>query len=801
MNKKNLSFLALGLLISSPAFSSESGKGKKRIQETNSTSRLSTTNIEKANKPVDSDDEDAAPAFDMTGYSNVMRMFQDQADIPEPKIVQQLANMSAKDAWKAIKDDDQSSIASSIMPGAKKKNKKKKGGPKDSALVLTVQSYYDPLDGEIITTEQTVEAMQALLKKYSAVFGLLKREQSNANKKRRFSQDSQNKLTAYEKAQNKVRATIKDLKQNAGSKKAAMDMKQRTEAENAFNQSLEGKAQVAAEKRKLKAQERKSIEQTPARPTIMSEQEQARMDEVISSMIEQQTNKVPKFLLEQNLPYDNDMTRILQIVADYVHPEQKKHSTTSVHACPVHGEVHTKPCTIRLAKNQEKSATECEMQKRHEVILSHWIKAAQSEIDGNKPFAFRGENTSGSPIYDLFTAFAREVKESKINNKVGNMGSVADRFKFLLKYKFEVVESEESQPHDRTAEYTTLYKEKDLNIQNGFKAIEEYANLPENHDQTYLHKVLSILKDRVNPGTSTVEVYGINNTSNETMPREFTNNKIMLFTEAIKQLFWLAIGEEKEITTLTCPVCGKINNEYCTIKLDKTLNNKIIPNSQEISEAKEKLNNIIRLAKNNTMSTIDKYNPAYPAAYNLFLSLVNKAKEGKDDISMSSIGELAFKFKGLLTIPFQHATPNKSKPHARTAEDTTLYTDYSQMIPEKDMIQNIMNRMNKVDILDADKELSAFAIRLKKFAEKVSIEDQATIIDSFCYSTDKTSIEVNWCPACLICHPEKVKVQNSSIPLEGPQIFQLCQIIEKHKEDKNFKLIQMLAYSNWSHAE
>lgn len=400
MNKKFLSFLALGLLMSSSIFA--------------------------ADAYIDSDDEDGNTVQEVT-YEALMATM--KASIP-------------KDQLREIKADGQMSVATEMV-GAQKKKKKK--GKKVQGQVLSFEDYYAPLAGEITVTEQTVETMKALLDQYQLTIRPLTKAKNESSKKNPFNKDSQNKLGAYEKAVKQVRAIIQNLKQNSGTAAAAQRDKERAEAEAYFAKIQNAKSEEEAAQRAEEAKQRRAIGTTPARATGRTNAEKAESDAIFDSLMTQQraqhTAEIQgpiEFPLPQIKPYEEDTTEIFHLIADSLTPEPK-YPSAQVHACPACGKINDTPCTIRIAKNQDRTAKEIETKTRHQQLLSDWVEIALDPAGSKQGFDIGGRHASGSPIYDLFCDYAREIQKHP-NNTSGSIGLTADRFRNLLNYKFEHVE-------------------------------------------------------------------------------------------------------------------------------------------------------------------------------------------------------------------------------------------------------------------------------------------------------------------------------------------------------------------------
>lgn len=275
MNKKFLSLVILGLIVSSPAFTANSDRYEL---------------------------EQAAP-----GVSTQLA-----ADLTKNTIDWRLVHKTFSHSG-----DPDAATEATMTP--KKSNRKKKGkGPKISAV--SMEEYYAPLEGEITSTEQTIEALKKLLDEYGEIVGPLSKAQQAKSKRSPFSQDSENKLKAYKKAQKKVRDLMQNLKQNAGSADAIRRAKERREVEARMAAIANAQSREAAAKREEEKKQRLAIQNTPARATGMSDTEKFRIDKVFETLVRQQTRETsslkpePKFVFEQTLPFDEDITHIFHIV-------------------------------------------------------------------------------------------------------------------------------------------------------------------------------------------------------------------------------------------------------------------------------------------------------------------------------------------------------------------------------------------------------------------------------------------------------------------------------------------------------
>lgn len=410
MNKKLLSFLVLGFLISSVTFTSDSISANK---DTPGISAELTTMLESAS--VD--------------WSLVHRTFG--------------YNGNADAATEVTMKPTQS-------------KKKKKGKPK--APVVTVQGYHDPLQGEITTTEQTVEIMQELLKKYSAVVGPLKKEQLNATKKKRFSQDSQNKLTAYEKAQTKVRAIIQNLKQEVGTAKAAEHLEaQQKEAARFSELETDKSARETAQRKERREIERRKIEteftlksEIVASPNLGNAIEtiieqalkfgtterdlSAMMNKISTDPIKACTEIIPHEFKgdDQIRPNGNEIDELFYLFVG--HKER-----VEVHACPVCGTINQTPCKVTYQYDPSY------MLKNKVVIdkmigkLEKTIKVAIEDKDQKMRLVLPDKNYIAPSIYKLFILLMHKGQQNNVgmeNTSARSFGKLAYQFRSLASANF-----------------------------------------------------------------------------------------------------------------------------------------------------------------------------------------------------------------------------------------------------------------------------------------------------------------------------------------------------------------------------
>ncbi len=300
-------------------------------------------------------------------------------------------------------------------------------------------------------------------------------------------------------------------------------------------------------------------------------------------------------------------------------------------------------------------------------------------------------------------------------------------------------------------------------------------------------------------------------------PTEFEKNQVSPCENDIIQLFWLFIGDTKECEVKACPVCGTVKSTPCKIKRS-TMPPDI--SEHDLKLTKTLLESIITGAKQDVSNNITVvfptlHEPKAPPIYNLFLALVKKAQteSASGDVTARSIGKLAFRFSELLQAPFEHVISDKSAVSAEARalshtafEQDTAEEEIDSLASLRTSLFSASNLTSKIVRPMREEAISTFLTRLEQFANQISTEDTAKILHSFMHDMTQTTtpIEVNWCPACLKYHKEKVKVQTSSGTRQDRlRVDYLHELIKQKKEiiPAAFCFLNILSYVNWNHVE